>query len=83
MSENWHQVQLMTQADWRNASATRRRQTATGNDTEVAGSFRSLDTTTICYAAWLSALIYWQSLNFWSNLLWRAGQPPGSGTTPD
>lgn len=82
MSENWHQVQLTTQADWRNASATRLKTMATENGTEGADLFRSqaqqiTALALLHYMATLSTCL--TILNYWNSLMPPADPPRGSG----
>ena len=82
MSENWHQVLLTTQADWRNASETRRRTMATENGIEAEGLFR-LQAQQITALALLHCMVTLSTcltiLNYWNSLTLPVGQPHGSG----
>ena len=82
MSENWHQVQLTTQADWRNASATRQRTTTTESDTKAEDLFRS-QAQQITALALLHCMVTLSTcltiLNFWNSPMPPADPPRGSG----
>ena len=82
MSENWHQVQLTTQADWRNASETRRRTMATENGIEAEGLFR-LQAQQITALALLHCMVTLSTcltiLNYWNSPMPPAAPPHGSG----
>ena len=82
MSENWHQVLLTTQADWRSASETRRKMMATASDTVAEDLFR-LQAQQITALALLHCMvnlgICLTILNYWNSPMPPAAPPHGSG----